>query len=222
MSLQSDFELCLEYAEMLEAKQAQQLQAQNNISFLHSESERLKGKMKICAIVPVVALAFMAIVFFNSLGSRNTEMMDVFFSCLIPIIALAVSLFICIKTKKEYDALESQKPFLIQQYAREADECGQEINRLIREIYSENLLDIVPADYFSVAAIEFCLTQVRNKLADTPREAFQLLNAEIKRLEHMEYLEEMNCAQIEELNNIKRAIQINTLVTWVEGEKYRR
>lgn len=221
MSLQDDFELCLEYAQMVENRQAQQLQAQNNISYLHSESERLSSKMRICTIVAIVAAAFIAILLFSRLGGRGS-VIDTLSPMLIPLIAIGVSIFIFIKTKKLHSDLEAQKPYLIQQYAAEADACGREINRLVQEIYSENLTAIVPEDYFSVAAIEFCLTQVRNQLASTPKEAFQLLDAEIKRLEHLEYLEQMNTAQMEELNGIKRAIQINTLVTWAEGERNHR
>ncbi|MBQ8310501.1 MAG: hypothetical protein IJX80_05755 [Clostridia bacterium] len=44
MSLQNDFELCLEYEEALEIKQEQREQAQNGIIFMQNESERLKKK----------------------------------------------------------------------------------------------------------------------------------------------------------------------------------
>jgi glucosamine 6-phosphate synthetase-like amidotransferase/phosphosugar isomerase protein len=69
-----------------------------------------------------------------------------------------------------------------------------------------------------VAAIEFCLGQVRKKLANTAAEAFRQLNAEIKRVEQMEYLEQMNSERMEQLESIKRAIEINTLVTSIAEE----
>ncbi|MBQ8310500.1 MAG: hypothetical protein IJX80_05750 [Clostridia bacterium] len=133
-----------------------------------------------------------------------------------------VALFNGIKMRKESNALESQKSHLIQQYTAEAEECEREITRLIQEIYQEDLFDIVPADFFYTAAIEFCLNQVRKKLAVTAKEAFQQLDAEIKRLEQMEYLEQMNNERMEQLNNIKRAIDINTLVTIAEAAKDKR
>ena len=102
---------------------------------------------------------------------------------------------------------------MIQKYTEEAEECEREITEIIRDIYFDDLFDVVPPDYFSVAAIEFCLTQVRRRLATTATEAFRMLDAEIKRLEHLEYLEQMNEAQMEQLSDIKRAININTLIT---------
>ena len=47
MSLQYDFERCLEYAEKLEDRQERRVNAQNNIIFVRNESERLKNKLKI-------------------------------------------------------------------------------------------------------------------------------------------------------------------------------
>ena len=135
--------------------------------------------------------------------------------------AFAISTGILVKTKKESDVFEARKPAIIQQYTEEAEQCGRDMARIAEEIYSENLLDIVPSDYFSVAAIEFCLSQVRKRLASTPSEAFRLLEAEIKRLEQMEYLEQMNEAHLQRLDEIKRAIDINTLVVSIEKRSRR-
>ena len=63
MSLQSDFELCLEYAEALEAKQDQRVQAQSNIIFVQNESRRLKNKLRICTTLSLLsAIGFLILV----------------------------------------------------------------------------------------------------------------------------------------------------------------
>lgn len=219
MSLQSDFQLCLEYAEALEDKQDKLTQAQNNIIFTRNESVRLKDKLRLCTKLSV--LFAIGIAFFTCMliSFRTIEPISIL---LVIIIAFIISFSNRVKTKKEFDELESKKDFLIQQNTELAEECRSEITELIKEIYRENLFDIVPMDYFSVEAIEFCLTQVRKKLANTATEAFQQLEDEIKRLEQMARLEQMNTAQMEQLENIKRAIHINTLVTLIEQDKNKR
>lgn len=219
MSLQSDFQLCLEYAEALEDKQDKLTQAQNNIIFTRNESVRLKDKLRLCTKLSV--LFAIGIAFFTCMliSFRTIEPISIL---LVIIIAFIISFSNRVKTKKEFDELESKKDFLIQQNTELAEECRSEITELIKEIYRKNLFDIVPMDYFSVEAIEFCLTQVRKKLANTATEAFQQLEDEIKRLEQMARLEQMNTAQMEQLENIKRAIHINTLVTLIEQDKNKR
>lgn len=218
MSLQSNFELCLEYAEALEAKQDQLVQAQNNIIFMQNENERIKNKLRLCAILSVLSAVALLLLTFMMVRADTADGRELLPFMVILIIVFIVSFFNCIKTKKESDDFTSKKPFLIQQYTEEADECKNEMTRLVQEIYQEGLFDIVPMDYFSVEAIEFCLSQVRKKMANTAAEAFRQLDAEIKRLEHMEHLEQMNNARMEQLNEIKRAIEINTLVTLMEQE----
>ena len=217
MSLQKDLELCLDYAESLENAQSQLQQAQNNIIFVQNENERLKGKLRTTLILSVVSV--IGIIFFSFLNINVEEISPVIMFLVISVIVFLISIVQCVKTKYEYDKYKHQKPSLIERYSQEAKACEQEIVYLVREIEIEGLLKIVPVDYFSVAAIGFCLAQVRRKLASTASEAFRLLDAEIKRLEHMEYLEELNNAQLEQLNGIRRAVDINTLVTLTELEK---
>ena len=215
MSLRDDFELCLEYAEALELKQAQQVQAQNNFIFVKNESERLKNKLRICTILSVVSgiILALAIMFVSYLTiSFGTFEAAVLPYLIFPGGVLIIALFNLFKTKSESSDYETQKNRLIQQHSATAENCEYEIAELIKEIEQKNLLDIVPANYFGSAAIEFCLNQIDKKLATTPYEAFRLLDSEIKRLEEMEHLEQLNNARIEQLNSIKRAIDINTLV----------
>lgn len=225
MSLQSDFERCWEYAKELETNQDQLEQAQNNIIFIQKQSEQLKNKLRICvvlsvlsAIVGILILSFVLLFIIPAI----TEIVSYFdieeyIYCLIfpmlPCILFVVALFKGIKTKKELKEFETQKPFLIKKYTEDVKDCEIEITRLVNDIHQKNLLDIVPADYFYTAAIEFCLAQIRKQLAYTAKEAFQQLDAEIKRLEQIEYLEQMNDAHLEQLNNIQRAIDINTFIT---------
>lgn len=219
MSLQSDFELCLEYAEKFESEQEKLSQAQNNIIFVLNESERLKNKFRLCrtfAVISAIITLFLVFIFMSVEISNFAEIIPLF---VILITVFAVSLFNSIKIKKESDDFDAKKPSLTQQYTSTAENCERELARLIKEIYYEDLFDIVPADYFSVAAIEFCLTQVRKKLANTAKEAFRLLEAEIKRYKQMEYMEQLNNAQMEKLNDIQRAINVNTLITLAEQDK---
>lgn len=217
MSLQSDFELCLEYAEELEDQQSQRVQAQNNIIFMQNESERIKNKVKICttlAILSMIGIVILAlIVFVVRYPMEYIPFLGIF------VVLFIITLTIGIKTKKESNDFESRKPLLIQRYTADAEACERRMAALVKEIYQEDLFDIVPKDYFSVVAIEFCLNQVRKKLANTASEAFRQLDAEIKRLEHMEYLEQMNNEQMDRLDDIKRAIEINTMITLAEQEK---
>lgn len=216
MSLQSDFELCLEYAEALEFQRDRQVQAQNNIIFMQKEGERLKNKLRICTILSAVSAAIVLVVALQLfVGKVIDAMEDLVPLVIVMIVVFAVSFANRFKTKKELQEFESQKPVLIRKYMEDADESENEVHRLIEEIDRENLLDIVPADYFSVAAIEFGLNQVRKKIANTATEAFRQLEAEIQHLEQMEYLQQMNDARIAQLNDVKRAIEINTLVTLV-------
>ncbi len=219
MSLQNDFELCLEYAETLENKRDQQVKAQNNIIFMQNESERLKNKIRICTTLCILAAIGMSILTYIMIGVRTVHPIEFlpFLGALI--IVFSIAFFNRVKTKKESNEFEAKKPLLIQQYTATAEKCEHEMISLIQEIYNEDLFEIVPADYFSVAAIEFCLTRVRKKMANTATEAFRQLEAEIKHIEHMEYEEQMNNARIEQLNNIERAIHIHTLVTLAEQEK---
>ena len=195
MSLQSDFQLCLEYAEALEDKQDKLTQAQDNIIFTRNESVRLKDKLRLCTKLSVLFAIGIAFFTYMLISFRTIEPISIL---LVIIIAFIISFSNRVKTKKKFDELESKKDFLIQQNTELAEECRSEITELIKEIYRENLFDIVPMDYFSVAAIEFCLTQVRKKLANTATEAFQQLEDEIKRLEQMARLEQMNTAQMEQ------------------------
>lgn len=214
MSLQSDFERCLEYAEELESYQQQKLQAQNNIMFVGNEIERLNKKFNICMIVCVIAVFFTILLF-------SKFSYDVIPSLVLCTVAFIVSISLGMKAKKQSAELESQKSILIQQCTIDAENCDREIIALINEIKQENLFDIVPADYFYTGAIEFCLAQMRKKLANTATEAFQQLEAEIKRLEQMEHFEQMHIAEMEQLGNIKRAVDINTFVTLMEQENKR-
>ena len=182
--------------------------------FVGNESERLNKKFNICMIVCIVSTIFILLF----LAKFDVDSLPVLVLC---IIVFTVSLFIGIKTKKQSADFESQKAVLIQQHTADAEICDREISALIKEINEERLLEIVPADYFYTAAIEFCLTQMRKKLANTATEAFQQLEAEIKRLEQMEQLEQMHAAEMEQLGSIKRAIDINTLVTIMEQENKR-
>ena len=220
MSLERDFELCLEYAEQLESKRDQRTAAQNGIVFMQSESERLKRKIGICTKISIGGAIAVLIFLITCIAAKG------FVPEMFPLLifgggAFAVSTAILFKTKKESEEFEARKPAIIGQYTEEAEQCGRDMARIAEEIYSESLLDIVPSDYFSVAAIEFCLSQVRKRLASTPSEAFRLLEAEIKRLEQMEYLEQMNEAHLQRLDEIKRAIDINTLVVSIENRNRR-
>lgn len=214
MSLQNDFERCLEYARALEIKQQQKIQAQNNIMSVGNESERLKKKVSICMIVSALS----AILALFLLSRFSPDLMPSLVLCIVTFI---VSLCIGNKTRKESIELESQRSVLIQQYTADVERCDREMSDLIDEIHWENLLNIVPADYFYSAAIEFCLSQMRKKLANTATEAFQQLEAEIKRLEQLEQLEQMHVAEMEQLSSIKRSIDINTLATLMEQENKR-
>ena len=229
MSLQSDFERCLEYAEKIESAHLQRVQAQNNIIFVQNNSNRLNSKLRISKTISTLSAVALFIVAFvvicamiDSFSTFLLTLGEAFPLLLILSIARAVSSSIFKKTKMEIAELESQKAALIQQYTDEAEKCTQELKHLAREIYDEDLFDIVPKDYFSVGAIEFCLGQIRKKLATSATEAFQQLDAEIKRLEQMAYLEELSESQSEQLNEIKRAIDLNTLVTIAGQNKYNR
>lgn len=219
MSLQSDFELCLEYAEELEDQQSQRVQAQNNIIFMQNESERIKNKVKVCTTLTVLAVIGIVITALLILGKFYFNPIECIPFLGIFIVLFIITLAIGIKTKKESNDFESRMPLLIQRYTADAEACEHRMAALVKEIYQEDLFDIVPKDYFSVIAIEFCLNQVRKKLANTASEAFRQLDAEIKRLEHMEYLEQMNNEQMDRLDDIKRAIEINTMITLAEQEK---
>lgn len=217
MSLQSGLELCLGYAQKLEELQEQRVQGQNNIVYLQSESERLKNKKSKClwvCILSIVIPQLLVIVLDPIAGSNGKKISLIYLFCSIVIcIPFAVIWF---KTRKELAEHEARKPELLQQYTAEIENCEREIADLIDEIYDEELTEIVPEDYFSVAAIEFCLSQVHKKLANTATEVFRQLDAEIKRLEHMEHLEQMNDARLEQLSEIKRAIDVNTMVNVAE------
>lgn len=219
MSLQGDFERCLEYTEALETKQEQRVQAQNNIIFIQNEHERLKNKLRICTVLSVLSAIATLIFALVIISSHTVSLIDFLPCVVVPAIVFIVSFFNYNKTKKEYDKFVPQESASIQKYTAEAEECECEIVRLVQEIYYEDLLTIVPEDYFSVAAIEFCLTRVRKKMADTAAEAFQQLEDEIKRLEQMEYLEQMNAAQMEQLDEIKRAIHVHTLIALAERNR---
>lgn len=218
MSLQSDFELCLEYAEQLEAKQSQRIEAQNNIIFMRNESERIKNKVKICTTLIVLAVIGAVIVALLILGNFYFNPIECIPFLVIFIVFFIIVLTIRIKMKKESNEFEARKPTLIQRYTAEAEDCEREMVKILKEIDREDLFDIVPGEYFYVAAIEFCLGQVRKKMASTATEAFRQLDAEIKRVEQMEYLERMNNERMEQLESIKRAIEINTLVTSIAEE----
>ena len=220
MSLQSDFELCLEYAEELEAQRDKRIEAQENIIFMQNESEKFKKKLKLCNTLSVVSAIGGIIPLLIIMTSGLIEALVAF----IPFVIIAVGVFSVafsnrVKIQKEYNEFEARKPAIIQKYVEEAEECKQEMTRLIMEIEKRDLFEIVPADYFCVAAIEFCLTQMRKKLANTATDAFRQLESEIKRIEQMEYIEELHSARMEELNGIKKAIQVNTLVHLAEYNK---
>jgi len=223
MSLQSDFELCLEYARDFEAKQEQLTQAQNNIMSLRGESERLKSKTKTFGVLflflVILLLVSISVIITSgaSIGSDMLAVLIIFVA--LPVILAAVFLFFLIKSKKESDELEADMPRMIQQYTQDAENFERELVSIARDIYCDGLFDIVPKDYFSVAAIEFCLTRIRKKLATTATEAFRQLEAEINRLEQMDYLERMHEERTEQLNNIERAIYINTLVSLSEQNR---
>ena len=216
MSLENDFELCLEYAQMLESKRDQRTAAQDGIVFMQGESERLKRKVGLCTKLSIGGAIAMAFFVFLCIAVKGA-IVEMFPGLIRSGGVFAISTGILVKTKKESDEFEARKPELIRQYTEEAEQCGRDMARIVEEIYSENLLDIVPSDYFSVAAIEFCLSQVRKRLASTASEAFRLLEAEIKRMEQMEYLEQMNEAHLQRLDDIKHAIDINTLVVSIEN-----
>lgn len=221
MSLQSDLELCLGYAQKLEELQEQRVQGQNNIVYLQSESERLKNKKSKCLWVCILSvvipqLLVLVIMLDNPIaGSDDGKKRSIIF-LLCSIVVCIPFAVIWLKTRKKLAEHEARKPGLLQQYTAEIEACEREIADLIDEIYDEELTEIVPEEYFSVAAIEFCLSQVHKKLANTATEVFRQLDAEIKRLEHMEHLEQMNDARLEQLSEIKRAIDVNTMVNVAE------
>lgn len=208
MSLQSDLELCLGYAERLQTLQERRVQGQNNIVHLHGESERLKNKNSKCLWVCVLSVGIPG--FFTAFTDLDTRVGLMFL--LIGIVICAVSAVICLKTRRERGAYEARKPELLRQYTAEVETCERELSELIDEIYDEDLTDIVPEEFFYVSAIEFCLSQVHKKLANTATEVFRQLDAEIKRQENMELMQQMNDARLEQMNEIRRAIDVNTMV----------
>lgn len=221
MSLRSDFELCLKYAEALENKQEQLARVQNNIIFVQNESERLKNKLRLCTVLSVLSGVGILGLSLRIFSVQSDDRADFFPLVLILLVVFGVSLLVRIKTRKESGEMESQKNRLIRQYTQEAEVYEREIDGLVQEIYREDLFDIVPAEYFCVAAIDFCLTRIRQKMANSASEVFWQLDAEIKHLEQTEHLEQMNDARVAELNGIKRAIQVHTLVTLLEQNKYK-
>lgn len=211
MSLQSDLELCLGYAERLQALQERRVQGQNNIVYLHGESERLKNKIGKCLWVCILSVLISGS--FAAIAALNTgEVKNGLFCLCLGIVVCAVSAVICLKTRKERGAHEARKPELLRQYTAEIETCERELSELVDEIYDEDLTDIVPEEFFYVSAIEFCLSQVHKKLANTATEVFRQLDAEIKRQENMELMQQMNDARLEQMNEIRRAIDVNTMV----------
>lgn len=230
MSLQSDLELCLGYAERLEDLQEQQAQAQNGIVFLHSEGEQLKKSVRWRAVANVLIPAYFAVGGIWGAISGITGGDVGFFGAVIVLIimlfvaavAFVITSYMRRSAQKELNDLEAKKPELLRQYTAEVEKCERDIADLVDEIREEELLEIVPVDYFSVAAIEFCLSQVRKKLANTPTEVFRRLEAEIKRMEQMDQLEQMNDAQIAQLSEIKHAIDVNTMVNAINQSNNNR
>ena len=216
MSLQEEFELCLEYAKAFEMKERQQEQIQSNIEFIQNESEKLSNRLGLLKKLIKISAVILAIVVPAAIISGALEMLSVAVFCVL-------ILLVCIpyrkKTKQEFEGVEASRPAIIEKYTQEAEACRRELVALAEEIIDKDLFDIIPEEYFTVAAIEFCLSQIRRKLASTSKEVFLRLDAEIKRLEHMEHLEQLNNAQLESMYEIKRAIDINTLVTLSEQNR---
>ena len=107
MSLQSDLEYCLEYAEKLEATRDQQVEAQNSIIFLQNETERLKNKLKVCttlAVLSVIGILFLAFMAFTFIAAESGEgLVQLFGLLIIAIIVFVISFFKRIKLKSEYN-----------------------------------------------------------------------------------------------------------------------
>lgn len=218
MSLKSDLELCLGYAKRLEDLQEQRVQAQDSIVFLQTEGDRLKKSVRYSTIMGACATGYLGLGGIVGAVKSCSELGFLSSMCLLLIFSGLATVAFTIFNRRRRSASEAlkeikaNKPALLQQYTAVIENCEREIADLIDEIYEEELTEIVPEAYFSVAAIEFCLSQVQKKLANTATEVFRQLDAEIKRLEHMEYLEQMNDAQLEQLSEIKRAIDVNTMV----------
>ena len=219
MSLQSDFEQCYEYAEEFEEQRDRLTQAQNNIVFMQNESERYKKKLRICTMLCVLSAVVTLFAVLIIIFLHNTSSIGLLPFLVISVIVFVISFVNAVKTKKEFRDFECQKPSMIQKYSAEADESMRAMESLLAEIYEENLFSIVPANYFYTEAIEFCLTRIYNKMANTATNALLQLDAEIKRLEQMECWERMHNEHMDGLDNIKRAIDLNTLITMVESNK---
>ena len=219
MSLQRDLETCLEYAEEFEAERDRQIQAQDNIICVNNESERLKNKIWICSKVTTISAILALILLGAIIIYIGRGGLDLLAWLVVAVVASVVAYYIRKKTEEESKKFESQKESMIQKYTAEAEESSRNATRLAKEIYQENLFDIVPACYFSTDAIEFCLARVQMKLANSSTEAILQLENEIKRLQQMELMEQMHNEQLNRLDNIRRAVDINTLVTVIEAEK---
>ena len=219
MSLQSDFERCLLYAKKLEKAEEEQIASQEDIIYIRNESERLKKKWHTCAAIAFASVLIIIFLLNTIITKKAVNLISI---TVVLGIVFVVSAVILIKTLKESLALESTKDSRIKEDIEDAAKWEREIEYLAKEIYDKNLTDIVPAEYFSVAAIEFCISAVRKKLATTDVEVFRLLDNEIKRMEHRVLLEEMHEARIEQLESIKEAIDTNTMVTWAEYNRNRR
>lgn len=221
----SELESCLEYANRLEDLQIQKSDHQSEIVDSSYTQNVYEQRIQICNYVIWGLLGILGIfvlVIASSFDASSVTDPDEYAVFMLPVFLL-ISLFITVYIKKNFKhelkyAQDNEKKIIANNSAA-IEEIDCQIIELVQEMVEKNVFEVIPTAYFYSSAIEYIISVFDRRLADSMKEAFKLLEAEIQRSEDMERQNELNESLLHEIQQLKHAVDINTYITYQTQNK---
>ena len=216
--------LCYEYADDVETTLELRQSYWNEIENKHAIANRLLSSsdtMKICKRIAIGFTALMAFAVMSSNIWEDSSLESITTAVSMIAVPLILTVLFWVKQKsKMREHLQAKQE--AEEYAVYIQDqiriCEEDITETIEEIQDRGLFEIMPKDYFGTECIAYCIKLFENKLVTNMHEAMVALHNEIQRQEQYERQDAYYNMHMEKMDDLKRAVDINTMVTWIESQ----
>ena len=216
--------LCYEYADDVETTLELRQSYWNELENKNALANKLlssSDSMKIFKRISICVCLFFVFVTLTSGILDNPDLESI----MISILYIGVPAFLTIlfatkqkaNMKKHLQAKQEAEEYAV--YIQDQVRiCEEDIIETIEEIQDRGLFEIMPKDYFGTECIAYCIKLFENKLVTNMHEAMVALHNEIQRQEQYERQDAYYNMHMEKMDDLKRAVDINTMVTWIESQ----
>ena len=205
---------CLLYSNKLRELQTKKEEHQNAIVNVAATQEDYMHKIKICKYVMLgiigLILVYAVCLLSGSEGSEGSVML-VMLS-----IAFVITLCVRFKFNSELKEVKASEASIKEHHCVEITAIDERIATTCEEILDKKLFDIIPPSYFYPSAIKYIISLFNRRLADSMKEAFNLLEAEIQRSDAIQRQNEFSDSLIREIQQLTDAVNLNTYLTMKE------